>query len=192
MNLIGIWAMPVTVGMIVLLGLFKGVDVFQTFLSGAAKGLETGVKILPSLIGLMLSISMFKASGALDVLSFCVQPAADLIRFPVQAVPLALLRPVSGGGAIALLNNLLNECGADSFAGRAACVFGGCFRYNVLCSQSVLRLCGYKKYPTHHTVGTACGFGKRSAQRMDCPGFFRNVNIFYFSIPARSKRRFLK
>lgn len=153
MNLIGIWAMPVTVGMIVLLGLFKGVDVFQTFLSGAAKGLETGVKILPSLIGLMLSISMFKASGALDVLSFCVQPAADLIRFPVQAVPLALLRPVSGGGAIALLNNLLNECGADSFAGRAACVLAGASDTTFYAVSLYYGCVGIKN--TRHTIPSA-------------------------------------
>lgn len=117
--------MPAAIGCIVLLGLLRGVNVFQTFTEGAAKGMQTSVKILPSLIGLMVSIAMLKASGALDMLCFFLTPVAEAAGVPAEVMPLALLRPVSGGGCIALLQNVLADCGPDSFAGRVACVIAG-------------------------------------------------------------------
>lgn len=125
MNVIGIWAMPVAVGSILLFGLFRGVNVFQVFVEGAKKGIETSFKILPSLIGLMVSIAMLKASGALDVICHALLPIASAMGIPQEIMPLALLRPVSGGGSIALLQNILADCGPDSFAGRVASVIAG-------------------------------------------------------------------
>lgn len=125
MSIVGVWAMPAAVACIVGFGLLRGVNVFECFTNGAARGIQTSLKILPSLIGLMTAVAMLKASGALDFFCFFLTPAASAAGVPPEVVPLALLRPVSGGGCIALLQNLLSDCGADSFAGRVACVMAG-------------------------------------------------------------------
>ena len=68
---------------------------------------------------------MLKASGALDMFSAAMAPVAGFLKIPREVIPLALLRPVSGGGSIALLENLIKNCGPDSTAGRIAAVMAG-------------------------------------------------------------------
>ncbi len=125
MQIIGIWAVPVVIGLIITVGLCRGVRIFDCFLEGARDGLKSLIGIIPSLAGLIVAVEMFKASGAMDVLSAALAPATDLLGFPREAVPMAILRPVSGGGSLALLDRILQNAGADSLAGRTAAVMCG-------------------------------------------------------------------
>lgn len=108
-----------------LLGWYRRVSVFDCFVEGAKDGLSTTVKILPSLIGLLVAIGMLKASGALDFFLVLVSPISRLLRIPSEVMPLALMRPVSGSGSLAIVSDLLNRYGADSFIGRVASVMMG-------------------------------------------------------------------
>ena len=96
-----------------LYALYKGVDVFPTFLHGAKKGLQTAVGILPTMVGMLTVVYMLRASGAIDL-------AAALL-----ATALALLKPISGGGGLALGSEIMQRCGPDSYAGRVAAVMLG-------------------------------------------------------------------
>lgn len=125
MDKVGAFAVPVAVLCIVLFGFLRKVPVFDAFVSGAKEGLRSSVSILPSLIGLIMAVSMLSASGALDLLSSFLAPAAGFLGLPAQAVPLMLIRPVSGSGATAVLSQILKDCGPDSFAGRVASVLSG-------------------------------------------------------------------
>lgn len=116
---------PFIVVLIIIIGLFRKVAVFNEFIIGAKEGAKSCFSILPSLVGLITAVAMFKASGALDMLSAFLRPGAELVGIPAEVIPLALLRPVSGGGSIALLENLIKTCGPDSFAGRMASVMTG-------------------------------------------------------------------
>ncbi|MDD2955704.1 MAG: spore maturation protein [Oscillospiraceae bacterium] len=122
---LGDLVVPVAVVFLSLWGLFQKVPVFDCFLEGAAGGIRTAVRILPALVGLMTAVSMFRASGALDVLTWALRPLAGLAGFPEEAIPLALLRPVSGSGALVIFEDILANCGPDSFAGRVASVLQG-------------------------------------------------------------------
>lgn len=115
-------ALPVLVGVILLFGFVKGVDVFDCFTEGAKGGLTASAKILPTLIGLIIAVTMLRASGLLDAVCSLVGPLAEKIGAPAELVPLALLRPVSGGGATAYAYSLLKEYGADSMLGKMAAV----------------------------------------------------------------------
>ena len=106
-------------------GLWKGVPVFDTFLEGAASGLKTAVSIAPALVCLLTAIAMLEQSGAMDFLMWCLKPAAELLRVPQELLPLALMRPISGSGATAILNSMLERFGPDSFLGRAASILQG-------------------------------------------------------------------
>ncbi len=112
---------------IVILGyaLCKRVPVFEVFLKGAEKGLSSAISILPALVGLLCAISMFRASGALDFLGKLLSPLLSKIGMPSEVLPLALLKPVSGSGALAMIKDVFDTSGADSFAGKVASVMLG-------------------------------------------------------------------
>ncbi len=117
--------MPVFAGIIVVFGLVRRVPVFDTFIQGAREGFFTLWQIAPTLLGLIFAVSLLRTSGATDVICGFLSPLADAVGFPVEVVPMALLRPVSGGGSTALLMSVFDSCGPDSFAGRVASVLAG-------------------------------------------------------------------
>ena len=110
------------VGLILLAGYVKGLPLFDLFLSGAKEGLQTSLKLLPTLIGLIVAVTMLRASGLLELLCGLLGPAAEAMGVSPQLLPLALLRPVSGSGASAYTLDLLKQFGPDSETGRIASV----------------------------------------------------------------------
>ena len=125
MNQFAVYALPAVIGIILVLGILKVKGMFGVFTDGAAGGLKTVVSILPTLVGLITAVEMLKASGGMDVITFALRPIADVLHIPKEVLPLAILRPVSGGGAIALLDRILASSGPDSLAGRTASVLCG-------------------------------------------------------------------
>lgn len=125
MSNIGQWAVPMVVSIIIISGLVKNLPMFDIFIKGAKDGLGASFSIAPSLIGLITAIGMIKASGALDIFTSFIAPLANKIGFPPEVVPLAILRPISGSGTIALLDNLFSEYGPDSNIGNIASIMMG-------------------------------------------------------------------
>jgi len=117
-KIISAYAVPAVFFIILCSGLYKGVNVYEVFVDGAKEGLSTTARIVPSLVGLMVAIGVFRASGALDLLAYAVKPVASLIGMPFDAIYLAFLRPVSGSASLALVSDIIKTHGADSFVGR--------------------------------------------------------------------------
>jgi spore maturation protein SpmA len=109
-------------------GFVKKVDVFGSFIEGAKGGFETSVKIIPYLVGMLVAISCLRNSGALtyvvDAMKFGFMAFGVDTAF-TDALPTALMHPLSGGGSRAMMIDTMKTFGADSFAGRLACVFQG-------------------------------------------------------------------
>lgn len=116
---------PAIIAFILIFGAVKGVNVFDEFIAGAKEGIKTSVSILPALIALMTCVGMFKASGGLDVITYALSPITELLHIPKEIVPLALLRPISGSGALCVYKDILSSYGADSTTGRIASVLMG-------------------------------------------------------------------
>lgn len=125
MSKFSFYIMPCMIGFIVVFGLVKKVPIFDVFLSGAEEGLTSTFSIAPSLIGLIMSVSMLKASGALDVITSLLEPVGNLLAVPKETIPLMLLRPISGSGSLAFIDSIFKSFGPDSFAGRVASVMMG-------------------------------------------------------------------
>lgn len=119
------FVMPVFAGLVVIFGLVRRVPVFDVFLKGAKEGIMLLYNIAPTIMGLVFAVDLLRSSGAIDVICDFVSPAADLLGFPKEIVPMVLLRPVSGSGSTALLTSLYQDCGPDSFAGQVASVLAG-------------------------------------------------------------------
>ncbi|MBW5466603.1 spore maturation protein [Brevibacillus formosus] len=124
-SLLSLWAIPVTIAFVLLYGWRKQVPVYETFVDGAKGGLTTTIRILPHLIAMMVAVSMFRESGALDLLLRALKPLLDLLDFPEELVPLALLRPLTGTGSLAIATDLIAQYGPDSFLGRLAATMQG-------------------------------------------------------------------
>ena len=116
---------PVILLSVMAMALFKRVPVFKCFLRVAKSGLTVLLEITPVIVGFVAMIEVMKASGLFDVFSSLIAPAADFLVFPKEIVPMALLRPVSGGGSTALLSDLLSQYGPDSLIGRITSVMSG-------------------------------------------------------------------
>lgn len=109
----------------VLTGVFRGVPVYDAFLKGAKEGLKTAWQILPTLAAILFAAAVLTGSGALDALTaLCAKPL-KLLGIPEGALPVMLLRPVSGSAALGMLERVLAEYGPDSFTGRVASTMVG-------------------------------------------------------------------
>ncbi len=125
MAYLGAALVPLFICATVCAALFKKLDAFALFTEGAKEGLRTVLHIAPSMLGLVTAVGILSSSGAPDALARFVSPVTDALGFPAEVLPLTLLRPVSGGGALAVLENILAGCGADSAAGRIASIVCG-------------------------------------------------------------------
>ncbi len=125
MRILSVWVMPVLFLVIIGHGLFRRVPVFDAFLDGAKEGLKTAARILPALVGLIAAISMFRTSGLLGFITQLLSPLTGAVGIPAEILPLALLRPVSGSGSLAIVSDLLSAHGPDSLVGRIVSVMMG-------------------------------------------------------------------
>lgn len=153
MDKLGVYAIPAVVFLIVVFGLMRGVPVFDTFVAGAKEGFSSSISILPSLVGLMMAVAMLSASGALDILASFLSPVARLLGLPAQVMPLALIKPVSGSGATAVLVQIFQNNGTESFAGRVAAVMSGSTETTFYAIAVYFGSVGIKK--TRHTIPAA-------------------------------------
>lgn len=114
--------------LIVLGGIYKKIDVFDAFIDGAKNGFETAVKIIPYLVGMLVAISMLRTSGTFDVVISGIKSIFMFFgsdtRF-VEALPTALIRPLSGGAARGMMVDTMTAYGADSFASKLSGIFQG-------------------------------------------------------------------
>ncbi len=125
LNTISTLIMPTIIVLILANGLFKKAPVFDQFLIGAKNGFKTSVNILPSLVGLIVAVSMLRASGFFEITYSLLAPFLEKVGFPAELVPIALIRPVSGSAALATVQDIISTHGADSFTGRCAAVMMG-------------------------------------------------------------------
>ncbi len=116
---------PTIFAAVLLVGLLRRVEVFSVFCEGAAEGLRTCADILPALVLLICFIGMLRASGAVEVLTTLLTPLCRAVSFPEECLPMVLLRPFSGSGAIAVYDSIASTSGADSIAERVAAVLLG-------------------------------------------------------------------
>lgn len=123
------WASIAVIPLILFLFLglayFKKVKVYEQFVEGAKEGFNVAVKIIPFLVAMLVAIAMFRASGALDILTYILRPITELIGMPSEVLPMALMRPLSGSGSLGVMTELMKTHGADSLIGfMASTMFG--------------------------------------------------------------------
>lgn len=117
-----VYIIPVLIILVLVFATKNGVPCYKTFISGVEDGLKTVLSILPCLIAILTASAMLRASGAIDAFSRILSPLCSLLKIPTEIVPLALIRPISGGGSIGLLTDILKAYGTSSRIALAACI----------------------------------------------------------------------
>lgn len=125
LDTVSLWAVPAMLALIPLWGAIRKVKVYETFIEGAEEGLSIAVKIIPFLVGMMVALSIFRASGAMDLVAQAVSPVTSRLGFPTEILPLMIVRPLSGAGALAVTADLLKTHNPDSYIGRLASIVQG-------------------------------------------------------------------
>lgn len=124
-NFISNLAMPLIILIIVIYGMIEKNKIFDDFLNGAKEGLEIVFSIFPTLVGLFVAIGALRSSGILDIIINFLIPILNVIHFPTEIMPLAMLRPISGSSSIAIATDIMKNYGVDSILGMIASTIMG-------------------------------------------------------------------
>ncbi len=125
LDVVSAWAIPVLLAGIPALALARRVKVYPAFVEGAKEGFETAVRIIPPLVAVLVALGMLRASGAMDAATRALAPVTAVLGIPASVVPMILVRPLSGGGALGVVGDVLRAEGPDSYAGRLVSVMAG-------------------------------------------------------------------
>ena len=142
--------------MFIIAGMRARINVYETFIEGAKEGFGTAVRIIPYLVAILVAIGVFRASGGMDVIMDGIAWCANAMGIGddfVGALPTAIMKPLSGSGARGMMIDAMNTYGADSFAGRLACLFQGATDTTFYILAVYFGSVGIRK--TRHAVG--CG-----------------------------------
>lgn len=124
-SVISISIIPLIMTIILVHGYIKGVNLYDSFVDGAKEGFKTAVRIMPYLIAIFVAIGIFKRSGAMNILVDIFSPVVGLLGIPKETLPLIIMRPISGSGSLAVVNDIVVTYGPDSFIGRVASTMMG-------------------------------------------------------------------
>lgn len=124
-QVVSILAIPAIIFSFVTYGAIKKVKIYESFIEGAKEGFNVAIRIIPYLVAMLVAIGIFRAGGAMDFLTFVLQPITSLVGMPAEALPMALMRPLSGSGSLGVMAEIMKVHGPDSFIGILVSTFFG-------------------------------------------------------------------
>jgi spore maturation protein SpmA len=119
-------AIPWLITFFPLYAALRRIPVYEEFIEGAREGFGVAVRIIPYVVGMFLAIGMLRASGGMDLLAAALKPLTDIVRFPAEVVPMALIRPFSGAAALGILGDVAHHYPPDSLPVLIAATLYGC------------------------------------------------------------------
>jgi spore maturation protein SpmA len=119
------WLLPALVGFMVLYGWSRGVPVYESLVEGAKEGFQVALRVIPSLVAILVAVGMFRASGAMALLVDALAPWTTRLGMPAEALPMAVLRPLSGSGAMGYMVEAMGTHGPDSLIGYLVSTYQG-------------------------------------------------------------------
>lgn len=168
-NMLSSWAIPVLIVFIPLYAAYHKVPVYESFVDGAKDGFDTAIRIIPSLVGMMVAISVFRASGAMDLIVGWLNPLCEKLGIPSEIIPLALLRPITGAGSLAFTTDLISQFGPDSMVGRIASTIQGSTDTTLYVVTVYFGAIGIRK----------AGYALKVGLISDAVGFFASIVICF-------------
>jgi spore maturation protein B len=125
LNLISLWILPLLLIIILTCGIIKKVPIYEEFTKGAKDGFTVAVKIIPYLVAIIVAISMFRASGAIELIAKLLAPLLVKFNIPSDVLPLMIVRSLSGSGALGIFSDIANNLGANAYATKLGAIMLG-------------------------------------------------------------------
>ena len=125
LNMISLWILPIILIVVLTVGLIKKIPIYEQFTKGAKDGFKISVKIIPYLVAIIVGISMFRASGAIEMIAQLLAPLLTKIHVTSDVLPLMIVRSLSGSGALGIFSDIANNAGADAYSTKLAAVMLG-------------------------------------------------------------------
>ncbi|MDD2401006.1 MAG: spore maturation protein [Clostridia bacterium] len=119
------WAIPSILFFVLFYATLRGVKVYDCFIKGAEEGFGLAIKIIPYLVAMMIAVSIFRQAGVINLIYKYFGTVFSYFNIPPDILPLAIMRPFSGGAALGISTDLINTYGADSYIGRLASTMQG-------------------------------------------------------------------
>lgn len=124
-NYISAIAMPMVILLIVIYGVIEKNKVYDTFLKGAKDGAKIVIRLFPTLLGIFIAVGALRTSGILDLIIGILSPIVNILKIPVEVMPLAILRPISGSASMAIATDIMANYGVDEKIGLIASTIMG-------------------------------------------------------------------
>ena len=124
-QIISTLAIPLIIFVFITYGALKKVKIYEVFVEGAKEGFNVAIRIIPYLVAMLVAIGIFRAGGAMEFLVIILKPFTDFIGMPAEALPMALMRPLSGSGSLGIMAEIISVHGPDSFIGILVSTFFG-------------------------------------------------------------------
>ena len=153
------WMLPAIVLGMVLFGWSRGVRVYESLVEGAKQGFQVAVRIIPFLVAIVVAVGMFRASGGMGLLGSWLSPVTGMIGMPAEALPMAILRPLTGSGAMGYMVETMNTHGPDTLLGYMVSTYQGSTETTFYVLAVYFGAVGIRK--TRHAV--ACGLAADAA-----------------------------
>ena len=160
-NALSEWVIPVLILLVILVALYRRLSIFDVFVEGAKEGFGMAVRLIPFLVGMLVAIGLLRDSGALGLFIKALTPVLIKFNLPPEIIPLAIMRPISGSGALAITAEILQREGPDSFLGRLASTMQGSTETTLFVLTVYFGSIGIQK--SRHAlaaglIGDLCGF----------------------------------
>lgn len=124
-NTISSLVIPLLVLFVVAYGIIKKVNIYDIFVEGSTESFDLVLTMFPCLLAMIFGVNIFLKSGVLDFIFQCLEPFFSYLKIPIEIFPMMIMRPISGSSSLAILNNIYEGFGPDSFIGRLASVIQG-------------------------------------------------------------------
>ena len=125
MNIISLWALPAIIILILTIGLFRKVHLYEVFTDGAKEGFHVAVNIIPYLVAIIVAISMLRASGIIEMTGQALSPILGHFNVPADTIPIMIVRSLSGSAALGVFSDIAHNLGPDAYATKLAAVMVG-------------------------------------------------------------------
>ena len=120
------YILPLLILFILTYGLFKKVNIYETFIDGAKEGLKTSIGIIPYLMAIIVAVGMFRASGAIEFIANILKAPLSYFNIPADVLPVMIVRSLSGSANLGVLSDIVSNVGANSYTAKLAAIMVGC------------------------------------------------------------------
>lgn len=124
-NLISLYALPFIILLILTVGIIKKVPVYEEFTEGAKDGFKVSVNIIPYLVAIIVGISMFRASGAMESMAGFLSPLLNKLSIPIDSIPVMITRSLSGSATLGLFSDIAHKFGPDAYVTKLCAIIVG-------------------------------------------------------------------